>query len=308
MSSTHEKRVKLLQRITREILKDYDLRKCKRISNGIISVGSLGFGVLGIVGGRLQHWGLTVFGIVLFVFIVFLWHEINSVIEEREDGQDKELKKLKYDYEKLKEKCETLEKKKKSGDALLIETTLIAKEIHKVQGDNNAKRLYTKLADSISEMILAIKGLTKEQFSVYIYIYDGRSRKVRRTEVATCVTTLQTANETDVISIDDVSKYYYAKCILDKKTTFFLSSNQKIRENFYFDSSEDFIISHYTQYAAMSYKLGDKMELYAEVISYDEAKLGDNDEDIEKFISQVLSPFSSLVSIVDWRKVRSGLE
>lgn len=305
---THEAKANLLQRISKEILKNCDLRKCNNISDGIISVGSLVVGILFAVGGMLIHWGLIIVGIALSFLIVILWLATKSVIAEREDEQDNELKTIKDNYDKLRKEYAALEKKKESGDALLIETTLIAKEIHRVQGDNNAKRLYTKLANSISEMILAIKGLTKEQFSVYIYIYDGISRKVRRTEVSTCVTTLQTANETGIINIDDVSNYYYAKCILDKKTTFFLSDNQAIRNNFYFDSSEDSIISHYTQYAAMSYKLGDRMELYAEVISYDEAKLGGNEEELEKFVSQVLSPFSSLVSIVDWRKVRSGLE
>lgn len=298
--------------VAEQLLRNCDKKKCEYTLDASNVITSLAFGILGAIGIICDHYSLVVVAVVIAVLDILVWFGVHHVISERDASLDaehtkleEELAKKSDEYERLQEKYCDLQGKHKYLNALWAETTLISKEIQRMQRDSNAKRLYTKLANSISEMVCKYSGIEKEQFSVYIYVYDGKTKMVRRVEVSTCVTSLQTAAETEVTKLSDVKNYFYAKCILNKKTTFSLLDNTAIRKNFFFFSEEDAIIEHYSQYAAMSYKLGDGMELYVEVISYDNAKL---DSDLGEFISKVISPFSALVAVADWRKIRSELE
>lgn len=298
--------------VAEQLLRNCDKKKCEYILDASNVITSLAFGVLGAIGIICAHYSLLVVAVVIAILDFLVWIGIRHVISERDANIDAEHTKLEEDlakkckeHKRLQEEYCDLQGKHKYLNALWAETTLISKEIQRMHRDSNAKRLYTKLASSVSEMVCKYSGIEKEQFSVYIYVYDGRTKMVRRVEVSTCVTSLQTAAETEVTKLSDVKHYFYAKCIANKKTTFSLPDNAAIRKNFFFLSEEDTIIEHYSQYAAMSYNLGNGMELYVEVISYDNAKLG---SDLSEFISKVISPFSALVAVADWRKIRSGLE
>lgn len=146
-------------------------------------------------------------------------------------------------------------------------------------------------------------------YSVYIYLFDANTRRVQRVAAESKNPEIQQAVEKAPVSIDSVSNYYYAKCILDKKKTFVLEDNKAIRNAFYWrDGNDEALISQYTQYAAMSYNLDDGMELYVEVISYNGAMLNkDDDKDLNVFVGKVLAPLSSVVRSVNWHGLRKAM-
>jgi len=309
--NTNESKPKLIRAMALELFKNYDSDKCQEILDISTLVATSIIGLLSLLSVVWPSVVIFVIGLIVFVALILFWCSIRYVIRSKKAQNNEELRLLKQKLEQTNKSLENkkteylnLESKYNYAQALWSETSLFASAVKSTQRDNNARKIYTKLANSISEMVINYSGLSKEQFSVHIYIYDGLSRYVKRVEVSTCITTIQPAEESKTTRIDDVLKYYYAQCIVNKAKTFSLDSNLAIREKFYFETEEDPIALHGSQYAAMSYTLGSKMELYVEVISYDEAKLGDN---LQEFISKVISPFSAYVNMVDWRKIRSGL-
>lgn len=309
-SNKNPERKNFLSALFETLLRQHDIRKCESIKDIVGLIGSFLLGFLGTLSIKSRI--TIIFALLVSVVSIVIWYNIDHVIRRKQDKEKDKYEDLKSQINDLNNKLIQTEKEKnniehKKGyiDSLWAETSLLAKEINRIRNSSSAKRLYTKLADSISQMIMASSDLKKDQFSVYVYMYDGKSRLIRRVEVASCVSTLQTANETNTVKIDDVGSYYYAKCILSKKSIFFLKDNAEIRKHFYFRNGEDPIISHYSQYIAMSYKLGDGMEMYVEAISYDEKCFGDN---LDDFISKTLSPFADYVSMIPWRRIRGGFD
>lgn len=309
-SNKNPERKNFLLAFFETLFKQYDIRKCERIKDITGLIGSFVLGILGTL--SFKNWIIVILAFFVSAASVLIWLNIDQVISKKQEIEknkygdlESKIKDLTGKLEKTENEKNDIERKKRYIDSLWGETSLLAKEINRIRNSSSAKRLYTKLADSISQMIMASSDLKRDQFGVYVYMYDGKSRLIRRVEVTSCVSTLQTANETATVKIDDVESYYYAKCILSKKSIFFLENNTEIQKNFYFSNDDDPIISHYSQYIAMSYKLGDGMEMYVEAISYDETRFGDK---LDDFISKTLSPFANYVSMIPWRRIRSGFD
>lgn len=289
---------------------DWSKSKCEHWFNLLSVVFSIVWAVVGIVVSGLSFWLAFCIIIVVIGLHALSCCSLLHAIKGKE--QEKNLL-LEQTQNKLKdETAQHLETKQKLADLQLmfdrstarhIEIGLFSKHIETANGKRNAKKIYTQLANSVSHLVSAYTKLNREYFSVSIYMYDGEDGLVRRVEVDSAVPTIQAPHEGEVNKIEDKKNYYYAKCIRDKRKTFSLSSRDEIEKAFYPPIEKGADYSHLSQYAAMSYDLGNKLKLYIEVIAYDGGRFGDN---LEDFISYAIAPFATSVANLDWKTIRGG--
>lgn len=297
-------------------IEDHNREKCNKVKDIITLIGSLAVSILGLLGALQIYWLLIIAVIIAACTIALsmgLQHVL-SLIDEREENEIDELKqqvsKLTKSNKKTAEQYQNEKKQNEYLACLWTETTLLARAIRKANASKSAKGLYPKITSSVIEMIITYLGIGKDNFAVHVYAYDGTSRSVRRVDVESFVKTKQAADENQPCSIDDpgISKRYYAKSILSKKTFFTLPTPDLIRANLFFPVADDEIINQYTQYAAMICDVGSRVKLYIEVISYNGLLLGMDNAGLNEFIKNVIAPFASLLSLVDWNTIRSDCD
>ena len=290
--------------------------RCNKAKDLVTLVGSFAVSTLGLLGALQTYWLLIIAIVVAACTIaIFLGLQyVTNLIDEEEVNEIKTLKTQILELTDSNRANEILYQEEKEYNKYLAclwtETSLLAKAIRKTNSSKTTKGLYTKITSSIIEMIITYLGIQKDNFAVHIYAYDGSSRVVRRVDVESFVKTKQAADENSPQSIDDpeVSKRFYAKSILSKKTIFTLPTPNAIRENLFFPVDDDVIIDQHTQYVAMIYDVGSRVKLYIEVISYNGLYLGKDEENLKVFVQKVIAPFSSLLSLVDWTTIRSDCD
>lgn len=290
--------------------------KCNKTKDLVTLGGSLAVSILGLLGALQIYWlfliAIVVAACTITIFLGLQY--VANLIDEEEANEIIDLKSKIKELSVSNRENETLylEEKKynKYLACLWTETALLAKAIRKTNSSKTTKGLYTKITSSIIEMIITYLDIPKDNFAVHVYAYDGSSRAVRRVDVESFVKTKQAADENLPQSIDDpeISKRFYAKSILSKKTYFTLPTPDEIRKNLFFPVDDDVIIDQHTQYVAMIYDVGSRVKLYIEVISYNGLYLGKDRKSLEEFAQKVIAPFSSLLSLVDWNTIRSDCD
>lgn len=287
--------------------------KCNKTKDLVTLVGSMVVSTLGLLGVLQIPW-LLIIAIAVAACTIATFLGLQYVANLIDEDEVNEISALKEQISQLTDSCQlntTLyngeRKHNKYLTTLLIETSLLAKAIRKTNASKTTKGLYTKITNSIIEMITAYLEIPKDNFAVHVYAYDGSTRTVRRVDVESFVKTKQAADENSPQSIDDpdISKRFYAKSILCGRTYFILPTLDEIRKNLYFPEDDDVIINQHTQYAAMVYDVGKRVKLYIEVISYNGLYLGRGKKNLEEFVKKVIAPFSSLLPLVDWNTIRS---
>lgn len=285
-------------------LQQYDTEKCERILEGANIVISALWGIIGAAGVISSHWLLIVIAVCLGGIHIALWFTFHHVLDKRSKVHQDQMGQLKTNYESLCVEHQNLILKHKHLSVRLREIVLLSKHIATAQKEKQPKALYTCLANSISQMVTEYSDLTTDQFSVSIYMYDGNSGLLQRVEVSTTVSTIQTPRTNRAEPIERKSKYFYAKSIQSTSRTHVINNSAEFEAKFYFEGKEKELLKHYSQYAAMNYSLGSRMKMYVEVISYDNAKLGD---DLEELISNSIAPFASQIALIDWYRMRGDM-
>ena len=307
----------VLVRIVDAVMINTTKEKCYLFKEWIgIAAGSV-ISIVGIACGT-ERWltALIISVIVLSVSLAmhFVYQRrINSIDEEEKS----ELDRISNENKELTKRIDLLENDKKKIEqqneyllGLWTETSALSQAVQRVNASSRSVRpFYTKVHASIMQLVSLYAHPLHNCYSVYIYLYDGKTRRVQRIAAESKNPEIQQAVEKEPISIDSVSDYYYAKCIIDKKKIFTLADNAAIRKAFYWkDENDEALISQYTQYAAMSYGLDDDMEFYIEVISYNGAVLRrTEDPDLSAFVKKVLAPLSSVVRSVNWHGLRKAM-
>lgn len=316
MSNAVVRRQKKFQRffaaLCSEWIENRDMKKCKKAEDLVGLTGSLVIGIIGAL-GALQIWGLFVIAIVVAACTILAFMGLQSVANIIDEEEANETATLKREITKLTElnveneqRLQGLNKDKEYLECLWAETNLLARAIRDANTSKTAKTLYTKIANSIAEMIATELNIQRDNFSVHVYAYDGNSHGVRRVAVESFVKSKQAADENLLRSINEpeVSKRYYAKALLSKKTIFILPTHDAIKENLFFPVDDDGIIDQYTQYVAMVYDVGSRVKLYVEVVSYNGLRFGEDEKSLKTFVKRTIAPFSTLLSMVDWNTIR----
>lgn len=295
---------------------EQDRAKCNKTKDLVTLVGSMAVSTLGLLGALQIPW-LLIIAIAVAACTIAIFLGLQCVANLIDEEEVNEINALKEQISELTDSGQlniTLYNEEKKHNkyltTLLIETSLLAKAIRKTNASKTTKGLYTKITNSIIEMIIAYLEIPKDNFAVHVYAYDGSTRTVRRGDVESFVKTKQAADENSPQSIDDpeISKRFYAKSIKSNKTYFILPTLDEIREKLYFPEDDDMIIDQYTQYVAMIYDVGKRVKLYIEVISYNGLHLGNDKKNLEEFAKKVIAPFSSLLPLVDWNTIRSDCD
>ena len=286
--------------------------KCNIVKDLVTLVGSLAVSALGLLGALHTYWILVIAVIVAAcTVVVFLGlHYVASLIDQEEVNEINTLESKVLELTESNQAAEKRYQEEKEYNKYLAclwtETSVLAKAIQKANTSKSAKGLYSGITNSIVEMIIAYLGTQKDNLAVHMYAFDKASRMVRRVDVESFVKTKQAADENSPQSIDnkDVARRYYAKALLSNKKIFILATPEEIRENLFFPENDAVIIDQYTQYVAMIYDVGSRVKLYIEVISFNGLYLGSDRDRLVQFVTKVIAPFSSLLSLVDWNTIR----
>lgn len=308
--------VSFLKRLSFFLLED-DINKRKKTSLSnrqtlYTTVGSLLVTIVGYLGITKQLW-LCLIAIVLLVvtgvaFCVF-WFALES-IENREQN-DNEMLTLRNN--ELLEEKNALEKKntKLTGDIeyytlLWSETSLLSQAISKANYERTTKGLYSKLTNSVIQLMSAYLPSIKENYAVHIYVFDGSTKYIRRVDVQSHVNTKQGAveNEPRPISDNRIKNKYYVKAITHKREKIFtLFDNEAIRKAFSLENEDEEISKQYTQYMAMRYSSRNQMRILVEVIAYNGLRFAENEDDLKTCVKKIIAPFANLFSSVDWAAI-----
>lgn len=288
-------------------------RKCDNCKELCTLVGSNLVSILSLCGIMHKWWLLAIASavagitIVIFLGLQHVCNLIDSEDAEIVDNLNNQIDELNSANKKLVKRCAEERSKNSYLTSLWAETNLLVKAIQKANKQKSTKGLYSKIGNSVAAMTVGYLNIPKENLSVHLYVYDSKDGMVRRVDVESFVSTKQAADENEAKSIDapDVKTRYYAKSLKSNKTFFVLPDNAAIREALDFPDADNEVIEQYTQYAAMACNVGGYVKLYIEIISYNGVKLGNDDNDIQLFLTKTVAPLSSILSMVSWNAIRS---
>lgn len=282
-----------------DAIEKLDKSKCINFQSAFLGFVSIFVGILGFLSSRFSWliWialFLTSLGIIVFC-------GTNSVVRKIEAEEEK----LKDEYNKIKEECQEYRENMKYWQKLYTESSLIISAIQTANKNKKVKALYTKIADSIAEMVSFYSKIqSKNNYLVNVYVLDSKRKLVSRVAVQSYVHTFAEPCLTEPHSIGNavMKKKYYVKALKSKRTYFTLKNNELIREALDFEGVDEKIVSQYTQYIGMTYAVGEKVKLYIEVVSFNDQLLYHEDQ-LDIYLNKVVAPFASLIRNVDWDSI-----
>ena len=284
-------------------IEKFDKSKCINFQSAFLGLSSIFIGVLGFLASKF-FWLIWI-AITLAILCIIVYFGSNYIVGKIEENE----KRLQEKYKELEEMQNICEYEKQYWQRLYTETVLLTTAIQTANKNKKVKELYTKLANSIAEMVsFSSKIPCKNNYLVNIYMFDVRKKLVNRVAVQSYVHTFAEPQLTQpkIISTAEMKRKYYVKALKSNRTYFVLPNNDYIRKHLCFDCLDDNIISQYTQYIGMSYTVGEKVKLYVEVISFNEQLL-DKEEALEKYLSKVIAPFASLITNINWNTMMEGI-
>lgn len=168
--------------------------------------------------------------------------------------------------------------------------------------------IYTTLATVSHSLICAYAKVDSARLNVYVYVYDSKTHLHKRVGKCASYSKIQPGDiHKDWNMMHEGKQYLYEKTIQSNVVCKGISDKSVLIDELNLDSKgqDPSYSGKFSQYGAAIFSYaGGGVKLCIEVITYEDSKLGDTDEDIRDLLSETIIPLSVCLDKINWENER----